>query len=287
MVLTLQNIQRAYQTACLDELQALKPGNVHIFADGHDMDISHFISSAEASAPVLCQSNASVGERILTAVQATQRAVSMNTNLGIILLCAPLVHTAAQFVGQPLPNTAALRESLQITLENLTVEDGQAASQAIVLASPAGLGERSELDVQAVPEVSLLALMQAAQGDDRIAQQYANGYVDLFGFGLECLQSGLSQWEQPAWAATWLYLNFLSTYEDTHLIRKYGEGVAKGVMLEAQEVRQQCQHEGHPKYLKRALLDWDQSLKSRRLNPGTSADLTVTTLLIHALCKSL
>ncbi len=287
MVLTLQNIQRAYQTACLDELQALKPGNIHIFADGHDMNISHFISSAEVSAPVLCQSNVSVGARILTAVQATQQAVSMNTNLGIILLCAPLVHTAAQFVGQPLPDPAALKESLQITLKSLTVEDSQAAAQAIVLASPAGLGERRELDVQTVPEVSLLALMQAAQDEDRIAQQYANGYADLFGFGLECLQSGLYQWEQPAWATTWLYLNFLSAFEDTHLTRKYGVDVANNVMLEAQKVRQRCQQEGHPKYLKRALLDWDQSLKARRLNPGTSADLTVTTLLIHALCKSL
>lgn len=287
MVLTQQYIQNAYQTACLDELQAIKPGNVHIFASGHDMDISHFISSAEASAPVLCQTSVSVGERILAAVQATQQTVSMNTNLGIVLLCAPLVHTAAQFVGKPMPEASDLRQSLKQTLINLTVEDGRAASQAIVLASPAGLGDRDELDVQQMPEASLLALMQAAQADDQIALQYANGYTDLFEFGLDCMQSGLEQWERHAWATSWLYLNFLCTYKDTHILRKYGDELADVVMTEAQALKQKWQQKGHPKYLKRALLDWDQSLKKRRLNPGTSADLTVATLLICALCKSL
>lgn len=287
MVLTAQYIQNAYQTACLDELQALKPGNVHIFADGHDMDISHFISSAEASAPAICQSNISVGERIFEAVKQTQQAVNMNTNLGILLLCAPLVHTAMQFVGESKPEVSVLRDSLQETLVNLSVEDGLAASKAIVLASPAGLGDRHELDVQARPQVSLLALMQAAQEDDRIALQYANGYTDLFEFGLEYLLSGLEQWERPAWATSWLYLNYLCAFRDTHLLRKYGDELADVVMTEAHALKQDWLQKGHPKYLKRALLDWDQSLKRRRLNPGTSADLTVTTLLIYALCKSL
>lgn len=287
MVITPQRIQNAYQTACLEELQALKPGNVHIFADGHDMDVTHFVSSAEASAPALCQLNASVGARILTAIQATQNAVGMNTNLGIILLCAPLVHTVSQFVGQPSLDASALQKSLQATLADLTVEDGQAAAQAIVMASPAGLGNKKQLDVNTAPEISLLGLMQAAQAEDRIAYQYASGYVDLFDDGLDWFKTGLAQWEKPAWATSWLYLNFLCAFADTHIVRKYGAELADSVVAEAQALRQQWQQKGHPKYLKRALLDWDQSLKKRRLNPGTSADLTVTTLLIHALCKSL
>ena len=40
----------AYKNACMAELQALKPGNVHTFADGHGMTIYDFINSADASA---------------------------------------------------------------------------------------------------------------------------------------------------------------------------------------------------------------------------------------------
>ena len=36
-----------------------------------------------------------VGERILSAVQATQEAVGLNTNLGIILLCAPMIQAVS------------------------------------------------------------------------------------------------------------------------------------------------------------------------------------------------
>lgn len=286
-MLSLQSIQNAYKTACLDELQALKPGNVHIFADGHDMDISHFINSAEVSASALCQPDVSVGQRILASVQATQVAVAMNTNLGILLLCAPLIHAASEFINKPMPSALALRQSLQRTLKALTIEDGQLASEAIVLASPAGLGERSDLDVKSAPNATLLSLMQTAQEDDRIAKQYANDFEDLFEFGLSCLRSGLEQWERLPWATSWLYLNFMSRFSDTHIIRKYGEKMALNVAEEARVLQGVWQQKGHPKFLKKELLDWDKSLKKRRLNPGTSADLTVSTLLIHALCKSL
>jgi len=180
-----------------------------------------------------------------------------------------------------------LQQALQASLAALMVEDGRCAAQAIMLASPAGLGTREELDVKAMPAVSLLALMQAAQADDRIAYQYASGYADLFGKGLDWYQQGLKQWERPAWATSWLYLNYLCAFTDSHIVRKYGDEVAKEVVAEATEVRQHWEHKGHPKHLKRMLLDWDASLKKRRLNPGTSADLTVTTLLMYAFCKSL
>ena len=40
-----------YTNACMAELTALKPGNVHLFADGHGMLVQDFIKSAEVSAP--------------------------------------------------------------------------------------------------------------------------------------------------------------------------------------------------------------------------------------------
>ena len=90
-----QRIADAYRAACLAELAALKPGNVHRFADGHGMTVADFAASAEASAPTLAAAGAGVGERVLRSVEATRQAVGMNTNLGILLLAVPLAAAAA------------------------------------------------------------------------------------------------------------------------------------------------------------------------------------------------
>ena len=87
-------IATAFVAACRDEIEAPKPGNVHVFAEGHGMTVRDFLRSAEAAAPALCKPSTPVGARILTAVEATFAAVGMNTNLGIILLCAPLAAAA-------------------------------------------------------------------------------------------------------------------------------------------------------------------------------------------------
>ena len=91
-----QPLAEVFKAACMAELAALKPGNVHIFADGHGMTVQDFMASAEAASQVIAKPNLSLGQRILLSVQATQDAVKINTNLGIILLCAPLIHTALE-----------------------------------------------------------------------------------------------------------------------------------------------------------------------------------------------
>src|SRR5690348_11668277 len=96
MTLLSTGIAAAFAAACRDELDALKPGNVHAFADGHSMTAADFVRSAEAASRPLTQPGAKVGYRILRAVEATRAAVGMNTNLGIILLCAPLAAAAEQ-----------------------------------------------------------------------------------------------------------------------------------------------------------------------------------------------
>ena len=81
-------IAAAFITACRDELEAPKPGNVHVFADGHRMSVADFMRSADAAAGPLTEIRARVGQRILGAIAATRAAVGTNTNLGIILLSA-------------------------------------------------------------------------------------------------------------------------------------------------------------------------------------------------------
>ena len=272
--LTSEQLANAYKAACMAELQALKPGNVHIFSDGHGMTIHDFIKSAEASAAVIAQPNLSIGERIYYAVEATQKAVGLNTNLGVILLCAPLIHAALN--GD---STLTLSQNLTHTLSQLNVQDAVLAAKAIVIANPAGLGKTAQHDVNETPNVSLLALMCFSADKDRIAWQYAHSYQDIFEFGLQRYNQSMISWQNPAWAATALYLGFLARNLDTHIVRKYDKTLAADVMTEAQGFEANFLAAENPKLVQKKLLDWDASLKKRNINPGTSADLTVASLL--------
>ncbi len=112
-------IAQEFKAACMAELQALKPGNVHIFADGHGMTIHDFIKSADSVSAVIAQPDLSLGQRIFVSVQATQNAVACNTKLGIILLCAPLIHAVLNFTN------GTLQQRLQQVLEQTTIADAQ------------------------------------------------------------------------------------------------------------------------------------------------------------------
>lgn len=269
-------IAAAFKQACMAELTALKPGNVHIFSDGHGMVVQQFIQSADAVSAVIAQPGLKVGERIFAAIEATWSVVDCNTNLGIVLLCAPLV--AAALAGQ-----GSLQHRLQQVLQGLDVEDANLAFKAIVRANPAGLGDSNQHDVHAASEVSLLAAMQASAQRDRIAWQYAHDFADIFGLGLKTYQQALDRWQNEAWAVTTLYLTLLATYPDSHLLRKYGLAQAEEVRLQAAEHLQAWLAQDNPKLYQRTLLQFDADLKTNRLNPGTSADLTVATLMAHAL----
>jgi triphosphoribosyl-dephospho-CoA synthase len=276
--LTSAQLAQAFANACMGELQALKPGNVHVFADGHGMTIHDFIKSADASAAVIAQPDCSVGERIYAAIEATQKTVGLNTNLGLVLLCAPLIQAA--LTGD---SEQSLEKNLSVVLNHLTINDAILTAQAIVRANPAGLGNVSNHDVHQSPKVTLLEMMRSAQHQDFIALQYANNFSDIFGFGLQRYDEAMTKWQNQAWATTALYLGFVSRQLDTHIVRKYGNGVAEAVMIEAQAMEAVHQLAENPKLVQKQLLEWDASLKKRHINPGTSADLTVATLLARLL----
>ena len=272
--LTPKQLAQAYKNACMGELQALKPGNVHAFSDGHGMTIQDFIQSADVSAAPIANAGYSVGERVFYAVEATQKAVGQNTNLGMLLLCAPILHAATNSqTGQ------SLWQQLQQTLNQLSVDDAAWVAKAIVLANPGGLGESTQHDVHDAPSVSLLEMMRSAQDKDRIAWQYANAFQDVVDFGVNLYADAMLKWENAAWATTALYLGFLTKYADTHVLRKHGQQVANVLVQEAKEIEASFWATSNPKLMQKSLLVWDASLKARKINPGTSADLTVATLL--------
>jgi len=267
---------RAFIDACLIELKALKPGNVHVHSAGHGMTVVDFEQSALVAAPAICAWGAGVGERILGAVEATRAAIGANTNLGIVLLAAPLIAAVPR-------DGESLRHRLQAVLADLTIRDAELAYQAIRLASPAGLGRAVEHDVFERPTVNLREAMAAAAGRDRIARQYATGFEDIFALALprlrECLAAGMDEAE----AMSAVHMRLLAAFPDSHVLRKHGETVAEEVRLRAANLDRSSLWDADAEARRSALLALDEWLKAKGRNPGTTADLTVACLLAHRL----
>lgn len=272
-------IETAFLASCRAELKAFKPGNVHAFASGHGMTVADFEASAVAAAPSLCQTGARVGRRILDTVKATKRAVGQNTNLGIVLLCAPLAHAAEHDAG-------SLADSLEAILLGLDREDAALAFEAITLASPGGLGSAPRHDVREPPSCTLREAMCEAAERDRIAKAYCTGFAEVFEFGLAALRSR-PRWNLSWWGATAAYLGFLRSGPDSHILRKHGPDAAERVRGEAESVSEAIEASSSEDEAVTLLTEFDTSLKARGLNPGTCADLAVATLFAASLQRIL
>jgi triphosphoribosyl-dephospho-CoA synthase len=269
-------VAAAYIEACLAELDAPKPGNVHRFAPGHRMEVADFVRSAEASAAPIAARGARVGSRIREAVDATLKAVGQNTNLGIILLCAPLAAAAeAQEV--------ALRVALAKALDGLNRTDAEDVFAAIAAANPGGLGRAPRHDVNAPAAVTLREAMAEAADRDRIARQYVTAYEDIFSLGLPALAAARRRYVDSRWSTLAVYLTFLAEIADTHIARKFDAATAESVRREAVDWRDAFASARDPEGIADSLLGWDATLKSGGINPGTGADLTVTTLFASSL----
>jgi triphosphoribosyl-dephospho-CoA synthase len=120
--------------------------------------------------------------------------------------------------------------------------------------------------------------MAEAADRDGVARQYATGFADVFGLGIPRHAAASARWSDPRFATLAVYLGFLSRFPDSHILRKYGADTAGEVCRTAQKFDAMLEEAEDPGRLVPELLAWDENLKARGLNPGTSADLTVATL---------
>lgn len=275
---THDNVERAVLYSFLGEINALKPGNVHRLAGGHGMRYEDFLASARISAPILCNPGHSLGERCLGAIQATMNAVGMNTNLGMVLLFAPII-CAVQHGG--------MRESLAPAIGEVIASAQQADVSrifaAIALANPGGLGQVPAHDVHAEPDCTLLEAMSAASDRDRIARQYVTACGDLFKVGLPILERYSTGGNGVEWATVRCYLRFLASFPDSHIQRKHGAQVAEQVSQRAEAALTEFEQHKDPGTMTSQLLGLDREWKDAGINPGTSADLTAASLLLYHL----
>ena len=281
----------SFLRACQLDVAVRKPGNVSAASPGHGMLAAQFIASARAAVGPLLAPGVRVGARIDAAGAASWAAAGCNTNLGILLLCAPLAAAAERC--PPPCSAAALQAALQTVLGDLDIDDAHAAFRAIHRANPGGLGQADAQDVRRAPSVNLRQAMVLAAGRDSIALQYSNGYAELFGLALPGLPPGLlalpaarrARAAAPAATAAAVqrvYLALLAQLPDSHIVRKHGPALAQTVMKQAQAWWARARA-GEPLHADAGFAAWDAALKQQRINPGTSADLTVAALFAAGL----
>ena len=268
------DVAAAGQLACLLEVSAPKPGNVSPERHFHDTRYEDFLASAVAIGPALSgASQHPLGTTIRTAVEATRRWTKSNTNLGIVLLLAPLARAALRSGGN-------LRERLERVLAETTVADAAQVYAAIRHAGPGGLGESATEDVSEAPTVTLREAMALAADRDAVAREYGTGFALTFEVGVPAVRA--ARQEGLAWteAAVEAYLTLLASTADTHIARKLGRAEADSVSRRAAEVRAAGGTRSDAGRKALAALDDDLRDPRNRRNPGTTADLTCAALFV-------
>jgi len=262
-------VAAAAQLACLLEVSAPKPGNVSPFAGFRDASYEDFLASAAAIGPALTAAGERpLGATIRAAVEATARWAPSNTNLGLVLLLAPLARAALT------PGGASLRDRLAATLAATTVADARDTYAAIRLGAPGGLGRAPDQDVAGTPTATLRDVMAMAVERDAIAREYASDFRTTFELGAPALRAALA--DRLPWrdAVVETYLTLLAAAPDTHIARKLGLPAAVTVqqrgrsVLDAGGVRTAAGREAI------AALDGELRDEANTLNPGATADLT-------------
>jgi triphosphoribosyl-dephospho-CoA synthase len=278
-LLPASDIRDAFLDACHTELQAIKVGNVHVHAAGHGMEVAQFEAAAQAAAPHIADASLGVGDRILRAVDASFAAAGCNTNLGILLLCAPLAAAA----GVDAPNSD-LRQRLADVLASLDMADASNVYRAIARANPGGLGEAEEADVTSAPAVSLLRAMALARDRDRIANAYVTDFADIFDVALPRLAVARHEERREEDAVASLHMTLMATFADSHIARKYGAARAEDIRAAAAALRPRV----FPLTSRDArdrLLAFDAALKADNVNPGTTADFVVASLFADTIIR--
>ncbi len=271
----------AVRWACVLEASAPKAGNVYPGRSFDNLDYVDFVTAAEVAAKQLSRSDRRMSERIELAVDESVSRTKTNVNLGILLLLGPLVAADEHLDQNPRVGGGgsertgrAWLDAIAGVLDRLDGVDGQKIFRAIGKASAGGLGKVDAMDVhEANDEVDLVRAMQLAQDRDRIARQYATGFVDLVETIVPVVSDSVACCGDMLGGICRAHVRLLTQEPDSLIARKNGSEVAIVVQNRAQSV--DLDHAA-------SMATFDESLRGddHRLNPGTTADLIAAALYV-------
>lgn len=272
---TAADIAALAQLACLLEVSAPKPGNVSPGRHFADLRYEDFLISAIAIGQSFARAgDQPLGDTIRHAIEATACWTKTNTNLGMVLLLAPLARAAS------IASSGDLRNTVRHVLEETTVDDARNVYVAIRRAAPGGLGKAGSQDVAGDPDVTLVEAMRLAADRDGVAREYATGFETTFERGAPALERARRDGLPWGDAIVETFLQLLALGRDAHIVRRTGVEAADRVSrlareaLEAGGVRSP---EG-----RQTIEAMDAAIRDSRNsnNPGTTADLTAAAIFV-------
>jgi triphosphoribosyl-dephospho-CoA synthase len=259
------------QVACTWEVLARKAGNVCPGREFPDLTVNDFLVSAAAIAPVLDEApRHPLGVTILRCIEATRRVVNTNTNLGIVLLLAPLCSV---------PMNEHFNSGLKCMLDDVTVEDTRNTFAAIRLASPGGLGKATDQDVHSEPTLPLRKVMALARERDLIAREYSNGFLRVRGYADDIAKATQTH-QFVERAIIEVHLQLLCWKPDSLIVRKAGADTAEEVRLGAKQIQEAGGLD--TKLGRYCFVEFDRWLRQENhvRNPGTTADLIAAAIFV-------
>lgn len=280
-----------------------KPGNVHRNRDFHDMVFEDFLISgivigdtirkAASNAVEINNSisfkEAKLGKYILESVKETDRWIANNTNLGIVMLLTPIAMSAAIS-----SNMEELRKNIHNIIVNSTVLDTIFLYEAIGIADAGGMGEQEEFSVnneEANKELiennlNIFDVLNISSSWDTLAKELTTTMPITFDIGYPTFSKLKKEYSINS-ATVITFLTILSQVPDTLISRKYGDEKAKEVSNMALEVLNNMDSDINKVDFNKKLSEFDNFLFENKLNPGTTADLTASSIMISYLADYL
>lgn len=266
------SIAQCATLACLWEATIPKPGNVHRGADFEDLSYTDFLLSAVIVGPILAQAvEVGVGRTVRDAVAGTREHVGTNTNLGSVLLLAPLC---------AVPPKTPLADGVGQVLRSLGPGDARDIYEAIRLAQAGGLGRVEDMDVQDAPPADLVSAMRAAAERDLVARQYAEDFTQVLHCAAPWIREQLDAGQTLGPAVRHAFVRLMHEFPDSLIGRKCGLKVAVDAAARAGQVLGAGPPGSEAYEFMMGDLDFWLRSDGHRRNPGTTADLIAAGLFV-------
>ena len=178
------------------------------------------------------------------------------------------------------------RSALKDVIKTSRISDTSLICRAINSVNPGGLGEKEEMDTYSLPKVTLKTIMDKSAKYDRLSYQYSTGYSDILDFIVPRIIEHKKYIENTDFLLSLVFLEILSEIPDTHISRKFNEKIAKKTSNEARDLIKIIHTERSRKKAISRICQLDYEYKNKGINPGTTADLLLSGVMIERLLCS-
>lgn len=272
-------LQKLFEKACMLDIRSLKPGNVNTNSPSKNLNYLDFLKSIEACSDIITQPNILLEDRIFESIKSTINIVGTNTNLGIILLCAPIIQA---YYSQGRTN---ISENIHKEIISLDHNSTKKIYEGINLSMAGNMGSVESFDLKGNDFQNFYIVMKYASSYDLIAWEYSNKFEIIFNDLTNKFSNFRNKYRSYEDACSALYIYFLSKYPDTLISRKYGLDKAKDIQKIFYDLFMEVESIQDMYQIKEKLIQTDKVLKNDDINPGTAADFVVATVFSNMLIK--